>query len=319
MAKIYISYQREDLSFVSQLADNLKLSGHLLSYDIDELSAGTEWRNALDTGLKTSEIFIVVLSNNTQHSQYVLTEVGAARAYSLESGRMLLIPLVIDDIQLPLAIQDIHAIIQPDRNLTQIVQKIERAISTFIGRRAAIETAESEAAQKIQSNSADYIRVAIDSLSSLERRDRLFSYFWYLVGFIALVVGIAFALLGLSAVAQQVDLGIPSLLVVALKTVVVIGLLGACAKYAFSLGKSYSSESLKSSDRIHAIRFGEFYLRAFGEKTKWEELKEVFQHWNIDRNSSFSSLDPSQFDPKIVESILELVKIFGGKKDEKSK
>jgi uncharacterized membrane protein YecN with MAPEG domain len=318
MAKIYISYQRDDQPFVIELADCLKASGHSLTYDVDELSPGTEWRTALDVGLKTSEVFIVVLSKNTQRSQSVLTEVGAARAYSLESNRMLLIPIIIDETPPPLSIQDIHALIQPDKNLEEIVPKIERAISAFIGRRAALETAVTETAQKIQTNAAEYIRVAIVSLDRLEGRDRRFSYFWYIIGFVALVVGIAFALWGLSVASQQVELSVPSLLLVALKTVVVIGLLGACAKYAFSLGKSYSSESLKSSDRIHAIRFGEFYLRAFSDKTKWEELKEVFQHWNIDRNSSFSSLDPSQFDPKILESLLEIVKIVGGKKDEKS-
>ncbi|MNW15678.1 hypothetical protein D3C71_2142650 [compost metagenome] len=74
---------------------------------------------------------------------------------------------------------------------------------------------------------------------------------------------------------------------------------------------------MKAADRIHAIRFGEFYLRAFGDKTKWAELKEVFQHWNIDRTSNFSSLDTSQFDPKIVESLLELTKFLGQKKDGK--
>jgi hypothetical protein len=319
MAKIYISYQRDDQPFVIDLAGRLKASGHSLTYDVDELSPGTEWRPALDVGLKTSEVFIVVLSKNTQRSQYVLTEVGAARAYSLESNRMLLIPIIIDETPPPLSIQDIHAIIQPDKDLEEIVPKIERAISAFIGRRAALETAATETAKKIQTNAADYIRVAIDSLNLLEKRDRLFSYFWYITGFVALVVGIAFALWGLSVASQQVEFSIPSLLLVALKTIVVIGLLGACAKYAFSLGKSYSSESLKSSDRIHAIRFGEFYLRAFSDKTKWEELKEVFQHWNIDRNSSFSSLDTSQFDPKIFESLLEIVKIVGGKKDERSK
>ncbi len=319
MAKIYISYQRDDQSFVIELANRLKTAGHVLSYDVDELSAGTDWRTALDVGLKQSEIFIVVLSNNTQRSQYVLTEVGAARAYALESNRMLLVPIVIDDAPLPLSIQDVHAIIQPDRNLDEIIPKIERAISAFIGRRAAIESAASEAAEKIQSNAADYIRVAIDSLDRLERRDRLFSYVWYFLGFISLLLGIAFALRGLAIAGQQAEMQTESLVLVVLKAIVVIGLLGACAKYAFSLGKSYSSESLKSSDRIHAIRFGEFYLRAFGDKTKWEELKEVFQHWNIDRNSSFASLDVSQFDPKILESLTELIKTVAGSKDEKGK
>lgn len=319
MAKIYISYQRDDQPFVVELANHLKAAGHTLSYDVDELSPGTDWRTALDVGLKTSEVFVVVVSENTPKSQYVLTEVGAARAYALESNRMLLVPIVIDNVPLPLPIQDIHAIIQPDKNINEIIPKVERAISTFIGHRAAIESAASETAEKIQNNAANYIRVAITSLENLESRDRILSYLWYFMGFTSLVVGIGFALWGLTVASQQAGLQTESLILVALKTIVVIGLLGACAKYAFTLGKSYSSESLKSSDRIHAIRFGEFYLLAFGDKTKWEELKEVFQHWNIDRNSSFSSLDVSQFDPKIIESLMELIKVVSGKKDDKSK
>jgi hypothetical protein len=317
MAKIYISYQRDDQSFVIALAQRLKDAGHTLSYDVDELSAGTDWRTALDTGLKNSEVFIVVISANTQRSQYVLTEVGAARAYSLESDRMLLVPLIIDTTPPPLSVQDIHAIIQPDKNLDAIIPKIEGSIANFMGRRAAKDAAMSEATEKIQSNAASYIKIAIDSLEKLERRDRLISYFWYLTGFSALALGIIFALQGLTIAAQQNTISTPNLLLITLKALVVIGLLGACSKYAFSLGKSYSSEALKASDRVHAIRFGEFYLRAFGAKTKWEELKEVFQHWNIDRTSTFSGLDTSQFDPKIVEALAELTKFFGTKKEVK--
>jgi hypothetical protein len=95
--------------------------------------------------------------------------------------------------------------------------------------------------------------------------------------------------------------------------VIVIGFLGACSRYAFSLGKSYISESLKSADRIHAIAFGKFYLRAFGEKATWSELKEVFQNWNIDRASTFSSLDVSQIDPQILSLIAQMSMAFGGK------
>jgi hypothetical protein len=63
------------------------------------------------------------------------------------------------------------------------------------------------------------------------------------------------------------------------------------------------SESLKCSDRIHAIGFGKFYLKAYGEKATWLELKEVFQHWNIDRSSTFAALDSSQIDPQIIALI----------------
>lgn len=308
MAKIYISYHRIDQPFAAQLANRLNAAGHILSYDETEIPLGTNWRTAFYIALKSSDIFIIVLSQNTNKSQNVLMEVGAARAYASESNRMLLIPIVIDDTPLPFSIQDIHAIIQRDRNIDEILPRIERAIAAFIGRRAAIESAETKTAEKIQNNAADYIRVAIDSLQKLEGRDRSLSYLWYFMGFASLVFGISFALVGLTHASKQTGLATETLILVSLKTIVVIGLLVACAKYAFSLGKSYSSESLKSSDRIHAIRFGEFYLRAFGDKTKWEELKEVFQHWNIDRNSSFSSLDTSHFDPKIIESLMDIMK-----------
>ncbi len=317
MAKIYISYQRTDQPFVMELAQRLKVAGHTLAYDVDTLSPGTDWRATLDQGLKSAEVFIVVISESTTKSQYVLAEVGAARAYAAESGRMLIVPVIIDESPPPLSLQDIHAIIQPDRNLDEISQKIETAISAFIGRRAAIDVEASAVAQKLQTNAADYIKIAIDSLAALELRDRRLGYLWYALGFLSLLVGIGFALLGLVAASQQMVLPTESLILAALKALLVIGLLGACAKYAFSLGKSYASEALKCSDRIHAIRFGEFYLRAFGEKTQWSELKEVFQHWNIDRSSSFSTLDASSFDPKFIESMIEFAKLFSSKSSSK--
>ena len=77
------------------------------------------------------------------------------------------------------------------------------------------------------------------------------------------------------------------------------------------------AEALKSADREHAISFGKFYLGAFSEKADWSELKEVFQHWNIDKNSSFSSLDTNNFDPKFLESVIEIAKIISSKADSK--
>ncbi|WP_413711756.1 hypothetical protein [Rhizobium sp. Rhizsp82] len=97
--------------------------------------------------------------------------------------------------------------------------------------------------------------------------------------------------------------------------IVMIGVLAALAKYAYSLGKSYMSESLKSSDRIHAIQFGKFFLRAYGDRLTPSEVKEAFQHWNIDRNSTFSTLDPAHIDPQIYSLITQLVSaVRSGKK-----
>ena len=97
--------------------------------------------------------------------------------------------------------------------------------------------------------------------------------------------------------------------------VVVVGFLGACSRYAFSLGKSYTTEALKASDRIHAIMFGRFYLNAFPDRVTWTELKEVFANWNIDRSSAFAHLDVSQIDPQLISMITQVVTTAVKKKE----
>ncbi len=207
-----------------------------LTYDLETLTPGADWRAALDLGLKSSEVFIVVISQAIQSSQYVLTEVGAARAYALESGRMLLVPVIIDDSLPPLALQDIQAIIAPEKDLNDVARQIEHAISSFIGHRAAVDAAASEAAEKIQSNAADYIRVAIDSLAKLESRDRRLGYLWYGLGFASLLLGIGLALWNLAYAGSQPSLSMATLVLVALKALIVISLLGASPSTPFPWG-----------------------------------------------------------------------------------
>ena len=68
---------------------------------------------------------------------------------------------------------------------------------------------------------------------------------------------------------------------------------------------------------MHAISFGKFYLRVFGSNASWPEVKEAFQHWNIDRSSTFSNLATSEFDPKMFESLIELAKVVSSEKAKK--
>ena len=84
----------------------------------------------------------------------------------------------------------------------------------------------------------------------------------------------------------------------------------ASSKYAFTLGKSYMNESLKNSNRLHAISFGKFYLQAYGDVVTPEDVKEVFQHWNIDKDSSFKELNSQSFDPRIFESAIEIASVL---------
>jgi len=318
MAKIYLSYSHNDAEFARVLTEALRASKHEIISDAEILVPGQDWRSTLSEGLKAADVFAILLSASSVASQFTSMELGSARAYASQIGKPLVIPILIDDIAIPVPIQDIHVLMAKDRNVDNIVLSIGRAISVSAGLEAAKEKKEEDVAKKIEANAAIYVEEAIDSQKTNEKRNSFSGRVWYAIGFAALLVGIGFALISLSF--RSAGLDWLSLATVVITNIIVIGFLGACSRYAFSLGKAYISESLKASDRIHAIAFGQFYLRAFGEKANWAELKEVFQHWNIDRSSTFSNLDASQIDPQILSLIGQVVAaVSKGKGKEKEK
>lgn len=66
-------------------------------------------------------------------------------------------------------------------------------------------------------------------------------------------------------------------------------------------------EAIRNGDRIHAISFGKFYIRAYGREATRQEIKEVLGEWNIDKGSSFHTQDAKEIDPNIL-GVLELLK-----------
>jgi hypothetical protein len=313
MAKIYISYSTHDTDVAQQIAAGLKILGHQINIDIETLTAGQEWRSVLSDALKSSEVFISLLTKNSVSSQYVLTELGTARAFAGTSKKMLLIPIVFGDIGIPDVIRDIHVLFSRDHSIDELVMQIDLAINAFIGKRVAEKEQEVEVKRRIEANAATYIDEALKSLREHESKHRRIGNVWYYLGFVTLVSGVAFGFYSVTKFANSADQQWIRFGYLGLKSIIIVGLLIACSKYAFTLGKSYMSEALKSADRVHAISFGKFYLRAFSEKADWVELKEVFQHWNIDKASAFSNLDGNQFDPKFLDALVEVAKAISSK------
>jgi hypothetical protein len=316
MSKIYVSYTTRDDAFAQGLMSALKASGHQITVEGTKLVAGTNWRLALNEGLKSADIFIILISQSTMHSQYPMMELGTARAYAESSGKMLILPIVLGDLPLPTIVQDIQVIFARDRQPLELTPEIEQAISLFEGKRVAQEVEQEEINAAVQINLADFVLEAIKTQQIYEQMHKRSAERWYLLGFSALVVGLAttaflaYMLVNSQAVAPDYSRTIS----LSILNIIAIALLAALARYAYSLGKSYMSESLKSSDRIHAIQFGKFFLHVFGGKASTAEVKEVFQHWNIDRTSTFASLDAAQIDPQVVSMVAQLMSVVMGKK-----
>jgi hypothetical protein len=317
MSKIYVSYTMRDEQFAQSLMNSLRAVGHEITIEGTRLTPGINWRLELNHGLKAAEVFIILISENTMHSQFPMVELGTARAYAETSGKMLILPIVLGNLTLPTIVQDIQVIFASDRSAGDLVADIDIAISAFEGRRAAQEEQQEEIAQAVQGNLAEFVDEAIKTQEEYERLHKSSAQNWYLIGFASLILGLlTTAYLAYSVIiATSSTADYARTISISLLNVIAIAILAALARYAYSLGKSYMSESLKSSDRIHAIQFGKFFLRAYGSKANSNEIREVFQHWNIDRTSTFSSLDASQIDPQIVNMVVQIVSAITGKKD----
>lgn len=94
--------------------------------------------------LQSSEVFLSLLTKKSVSSQYVLTELGTARAFAITLRKMLVIPIVFDDIEIPDVIRDIQVLFARDQSIDDLVMQIDRAINAFIGKRVAEKEQEVE-------------------------------------------------------------------------------------------------------------------------------------------------------------------------------
>ena len=62
MADIFISYSRKDMAFAYRLASDLSQLGAEVWIDVDDIPAGMKWSTAIQQGLDTCEVMIVIIS-----------------------------------------------------------------------------------------------------------------------------------------------------------------------------------------------------------------------------------------------------------------
>lgn len=321
MSRIFISYNSRDSALAKQLSDKLRARGHELTIDVDSLVPGQDWRTTLMSSLREADGLIVLLTENSLHSPFVLSEIGAARAFIETSKKMFLLPVIVGGIDIPPVIEDLLAVRWNPSDavaIDAVIARLDKAISTHVGVIAAREKEGKDKQTKLESDAAAYVEVAIEALRTRESNSRIAANLWSFLGFVALLGGTLFAFFGIYTISSIQTDSWPGYLLIIAKSIVVVALLVASAKYAFTFSKAYISEAIRNADRIHAISFGQFYLRAFGSNADARDIKEVFQHWNIDNPTAFGAIDADKFDPKLVEAIIQVIaaaKIEGKKKE----
>jgi len=72
--KIFLSYSRHDVEFVTRLHADLVSKGFSLWRDVTDIRANEEWSKAINEGLKSTEVMLVVVSQASSESDEVFRE-----------------------------------------------------------------------------------------------------------------------------------------------------------------------------------------------------------------------------------------------------
>jgi len=312
LSRVFISHSHIDKGLHDALKIGLLNIGHEV-VSVDSVSMGSNLSKELNYLLHSADAVVAIITENSLTSKHVLNEIVVAQAQMDAVGESLFLPLVVgENIEIPDFLLNRFVETVPnliDTQLNKVVSNIHRAIERNNAVRAEETKRKKEQVAKLEVSKTEFIREAEEKLNKKENSLRFSANIWYGVGYMALIFGVfgAFFLIN-ESLGKNLDT--TAIAILSVKGFIGVGLLVASSKYAFTLGKSYMNESLKNSDRLHAISFGKFYLQAYGDVVSPEDVKDVFQHWNLNNDSSFKELVSSSFDPKLLESAVSIASIL---------
>ncbi len=103
MAKIFLSYAREDVDAAKQLAGCIASAGHEVWWD-RHIQGGSRFSDEIDRALKDAEAVVVLWSDASVASAWVQDEAAEGR----DSGR--LVPVALGECRPPLGFRQFHTI-----------------------------------------------------------------------------------------------------------------------------------------------------------------------------------------------------------------
>lgn len=134
---VFISYSHQDRDFVDSLAHQLVAHKVSLWLDRWEMHVGDSIINRIQEAITSASALLIVLSKNSVDSQWVNKELNAGYIRELEENRVFVLPVKIDDCELPIFLRDkYYADMRknPDDAFTDILEAIARVNNEWQGR-----------------------------------------------------------------------------------------------------------------------------------------------------------------------------------------
>lgn len=101
--KVFISYSRSDFEWARSFAAALQRQGVSVWFDEFEIAAGESLREALESGLRESDIFVTVVNSEDSVRPTLFFELGAA--IGMNKRVVAIVPKDLDTTKLPLELR----------------------------------------------------------------------------------------------------------------------------------------------------------------------------------------------------------------------
>lgn len=134
---IFISYSRSDAEFVDKLAAQLVLNRTYVWIDRWELAVGDSLTRRIEESIQQASALIVVLSKASVESEWCRRELTAGLVRELEEKRVLVLPALLEDCDVPLFLRDkVYADFRSDLNmgLEYVLKGVAKFTSDTLGR-----------------------------------------------------------------------------------------------------------------------------------------------------------------------------------------
>jgi hypothetical protein len=134
---IVISYAHEDSDFVDNLAGNLFKNRVHVWLDRWELKVGDSILRKIESAIRDADALLVVLSKASVESEWCKKELTAGLVRELEAKSVFVLPIVVDDCDIPLFLKDkLHADFRKDKDkaLKDILEATARFTSDTLYR-----------------------------------------------------------------------------------------------------------------------------------------------------------------------------------------
>lgn len=299
--KIFISYSHQDKEKALQVFQQLKENNFEVLGDFN-LRLGESFRNSLNSMLLQADVIVCLITPFYNKSNFANQELLTAHAYQMVRRVPQILPVLFEDAEMPYELHETLYLDAKNESFKNVLIKIVASLNVLRDEKENKQKTTEEEREVLQVSLSQYIKKTMYRLKKNERKNKKLSYFCYIGSGTFVIVAIIFSLFRANTVITMTEwqMAISKTISGALTLLLILAL----SRLLFVLGKSFMVESIRNSDRIHAISFGEFFLNAYGNIATRDEVREVFGNWNIDNGSSFITQSPKDYDPQLVENLI---------------